>query len=410
MAPPVVVLEDVHKRYRIYRRRYQSLKEILVHQRLGEWQDQWALRGVSLEVARGTSLGLIGPNGAGKSTALKLMARILRPDRGRVSVTGRVAGLLELGAGFQIDYTGRENIYLNASLFGLTRRDIDRRFDSIVEFSELEHAIDDPIRTYSSGMHMRLAFSIAVHVDPEVLLVDEILAVGDESFQQKCLRRIRNFQAEGGTIVYVSHGLSSVQEMCTEAAWIESGEVRKIGTPDSVVEAYLDRVREHDTMIEQQEGLRSERKVPAVQLGEARLLDRNGRRAGVIEMGDPLTVEIPFHVKRSLAAPVFSVSIFRNDGAHVFTTNSRTDIVPGPLDQDGKVRVQFRSLPLVAGTYRLSVGLYASSESWALVDTQHWAYGFRVLGSVDEQGLVHLDHEWAAGDGGAEQGGRRQVS
>jgi ABC-type polysaccharide/polyol phosphate transport system ATPase subunit len=406
---PVVVLEDVHKRYRVYRRRYQSLKEILVHRRLGEWQDQWALRGVSLEVPPGTTLGLIGANGAGKSTTLKLMARILRPDKGRITVSRRVSGLLELGAGFQIEYTGRENIYLNASLLGLTRREIGRRFDSIVDFSELEHAIDDPIRTYSSGMYMRLAFSIAVHVDPEVLLVDEILAVGDESFQQKCLRRIRSFQADGGTIVYVSHSLASVQEMCTEAAWIESGVMRKIGSPESVVEAYLDRVREHDAELEQKEGLRPDRKVPAVELGEARLLDRAGQRAGVIELGDPLTIEIPYRVRRSLKTPVFSVSIFRNDGAHVFTTNSTDDIVRGPLDRDGRVRLHFRSLPLVAGTYRVSVGLFASPESWALVDTQHWAYGFRVLGPVNEQGLVHLEHVWLRDDGGAEEQVRRHV-
>jgi ABC-type polysaccharide/polyol phosphate transport system ATPase subunit len=178
LSGSVIRLEDVHKRYRVYRQRYQSVKEIVVHRRLGEWQDHWALRGVSLEVQPGTTLGLIGPNGAGKSTALKLMARILTPDRGRVMIARRVSGLLELGAGFQLDYTGRENIYLNASLLGQTRKDIDLKYQAIVDFSELGAAIEDPLRTYSSGMYMRLAFSIAIHVDPEVPGPDRPLPAG----------------------------------------------------------------------------------------------------------------------------------------------------------------------------------------------------------------------------------------
>jgi ABC-type polysaccharide/polyol phosphate transport system ATPase subunit len=395
VGPSVIQLQDVHKRYRIYRQRYQSVKEILVHRRLGEWQDHWALRGVSLEVHPGTTLGLIGPNGAGKSTTLKIMARILTPDRGNVRISRRVSGLLELGAGFQLEYTGRENIYLNASLLGLTRREIDRRYDSIVDFSELGAAIQDPLRTYSSGMYMRLAFSIAVHVDPEVLLVDEILAVGDQSFQQKCLDRIGAFQAAGGTIVIVSHSLSSIQEMCTKVAWIEDGLVQEFGLPMTVVNAYLDHVREQDETREAGNQPTEVSDLPPVQLGEAHTLNRRGEPARVLETGDPLVLEIPFCVNRRLDRPVFGVALFRNDGIYLYGTNTRLDRVAVPtLTHDGVIRLHFRSLSLLTGTYRLTVGVFDESDESQPLDYHDKRYSFRVISSSDEQGLVRFDHDW----------------
>ncbi|MGH7866291.1 MAG: ABC transporter ATP-binding protein [Candidatus Dormibacteraceae bacterium] len=241
-----IVLDEVHKRYRIYKERYRSLKEIVIHRRLGEWEDRWVLRGISLTVPQGTTLGLIGPNGAGKSTALKLMAKILTPDRGEVHINGRLSALIELGAGFQMEYTGRENIYLNASLLGLSRAETKAKFDDIVAFAELEDFIDVPVRTYSSGMYMRLGFSVAIHVDPEVLLIDEILAVGDESFQRKCFGWLRSFQNRGGTIVMVSHSMSMMQELCSQVAWIEQGDLRQLGKPREVIEAYLEQVDGHE--------------------------------------------------------------------------------------------------------------------------------------------------------------------
>ncbi len=395
MAPPVIQLQDVHKRYRIYRQRYQSVKEILVHRRLGEWEDHWALRGVSLEVRPGSTLGLIGPNGAGKSTMLKIMARILTPDRGNVRIIRRVSGLLELGAGFQLEYTGRENIYLNASLLGLTRREIDRKYDAIVDFSELGPAIQDPLRTYSSGMYMRLAFSIAVHVDPEVLLVDEILAVGDQSFQQKCLDRIGAFQAAGGTIVIVSHSLSSIQEMCTKVAWIEDGVLQEIGPAMTVVNAYLDRVRHVHQSKEAARQTDQVGELPAVQLGEAYTLNRHGEPASVLEPGDPLVLQIPFCVHRKLDRPVFGIALFRNDGIHLYGTNTRLDHVAVPtLTRDGVIRLHFRSLPLLAGTYRITVGVFDESDENQPLDYHDKRYSFRVISSSHEQGLVRFDHDW----------------
>lgn len=392
----VIEVRDVHKRYRIYRQRFQSVKEILVHRRLGVWEEHWALRGLNLDVKQGTTLALVGPNGAGKSTTLKLMARILTPDQGSIRMAGRVSGLLELGAGFQLEYTGRENIYLNASLLGLRRKQIDERLDSIIEFSELERSIDDPLRTYSSGMYMRLAFAIAIHVDPEVLLVDEILAVGDQSFQQKCLDWIAGFQGRGGTIVMVTHNLGVVQEMCNEAAWIEDGELLDLGPPTQVVNSYVDRAREKDSRRRQE--LRASRAAagtPDVELGKVEILDRHGKPAGAIELGDPLTLEIEYRVHQRLQEPCFGVALFRNDGVHLYGTNTVIDgIEVPPLERDGSIRLEYRSIQLLAGTYRLSVGVFEGRERMRPLDFHDKLYGFRVVSGTDEEGLVRLDHAW----------------
>ncbi len=220
-----------------------TLKDVALHGRFGEWEERWAMRGVSIDVLSGSVLGVIGPNGAGKSTALKLMARILTPDRGAIEVKGRVSALLELGTGFQPEYTGRENIHLNASLLGLSARDIKRRLNDIVAFAELEDHIDEPLRTYSSGMAVRLGYAIAMHSEPGAMLLDEVLAVGDEAFQRKCLDHIAAFKARGGTIVLVSHALETVRSIATEVAWLDDGVLKALGEPDQVIKAYLAEVK-----------------------------------------------------------------------------------------------------------------------------------------------------------------------
>lgn len=392
MASAVMRLEDVHKRYRIYRRRYQSVKEILVHRRLGEWQDHWAVKGMSLEVEQGTTLGLLGPNGAGKSTTLKLMARILAPDKGRIFTARRVAGLLELGSGFQLEYTGMENIFLNASLLGLTKRDINKRLESIIDFSELGPAINDPLRTYSTGMTMRLAFSIAIHVDPEVLLVDEVLAVGDESFQKKCLDHITKFQALGGTIVLVSHGMGTVQDLCTKAAWIEDGVVQELGNPTTVINAYVDRVRDRDAAQQQTT------EVPAVELGEVRMLNRDGEPVHALRWGEPLTIEVPYRVHRPVEHPVFGVAVMRNDGAYVYGTNTLAEGMRlRPLRQDGTFTFRYESLPMLGGTFRLSIAVFDESQMLLPIHAHDRTYSFRVEGATKEEGVVRLDHTWNLG-------------
>lgn len=405
---PAITLEDVHKRYRVYRERYRSLKEIAIHRRLGIWEDRWALRGVSLEVAPGSTMAMIGPNGAGKSTALKLMARILTPDRGRVAVRGKLSALIELGAGFQLEYTGRENVYLNASLLGLTRKEISRSLDSIVAFAELEDHIDAPLRTYSTGMYMRLGFAVAIHVRPEILLVDEILAVGDEAFQRKCTDWLEDFQRKGGTIVMVTHGLGAVQEMATQAAWIEHGRLVQLGTPADVIAAYLEEVREHRRDVEAERQRRLDTERPSIELDRARLLDRAGRPATLVERGDPLCVEITYRCHRRVETPVFGVALHRNDGAYVYGTNTHVDgLELAPIESDGKLTLRYDSLPLLGGTYLVSVAIFGSSKPLAPpIDYHDQLYAFRVVPPTGEQGLTHLAHRWEVGSQVAARRGR----
>jgi len=391
-----IELDGVSKRYRVYRERYRSLKEVLMHHRFGEWEERWALREVSLQVERGSTLGLIGHNGAGKSTTLKLIARILVPDRGRIQVSGRAAGLLELGAGFQPEYTGRENIHLNASLMGLTRREIDARFDDIVSFSELDDVIDTPLRTYSSGMQMRLGFAVAVHSRPEVLVVDEVLAVGDAAFQRKCMDWIETFQGAGGTIAMVSHNLGVVREVCDVVAWMERGRIVRMGEAEGVVDAYIEKVREET-------GLASGETIDSpggphhdIEIGSVRLIDRQGQEVSQIGAGEPLVVEVPYRVYKAMATPVLGVAIHRNDGAYIYGTNTHVDGQElGPLDKDGLVRLCYPSLNLLGGTYLVSVLLFADSRTTvAPIDARWQQYRLRVEANGEDSGLVRLDHRW----------------
>jgi ABC-type polysaccharide/polyol phosphate transport system ATPase subunit len=399
VAGTAIQLIGVHKRYRVYKERYRSLKEILFHRRFGEWEEHWVLQNLDLLVRQGSTLGLIGSNGAGKSTTLKLMSRILVPDRGEVRVRGRVSGLLELGAGFQPEYTGRENVYLNASLLGLSRADIKGRFDDIVGFAELEEHIDNPLRTYSSGMFMRLGFAVAIHVEPEVLLVDEILAVGDEAFQRKCLDWIEDFQRSGGTIVMVSHNMASIREMCDEVAWLEHGRLRQFGEGADVVDAYVDNVR--DAIERGEEMTREARAVDgnrrAIELGEVRLTGEDGSSNHEFQLGAPMTIEIPYRVNRPVPKPVFGVAIHRNDGVLAYATNTDVDGLDlGHLNEEGMLRFTCRSLSLLAGGYRVTVAVLGSPRLEEPPIDSHWQrYPLRVGGGVRrEQGVTRLEHGW----------------
>ena len=230
---------DVSKKFKLYHDKATTRKERLLFLRSKKADVFWALQNINIKIGQGQTVGLIGENGSGKSTLLKLMTKIIYPTTGEIRTHGRVSSLLELGAGFHPDFTGRENIYINASIFGLSKKEITNRLDSIIAFSELEEFIDSPIRTYSSGMYMRLAFSVAVHVEPKILLIDEILAVGDVNFQKKCFDKIREFKKKGVTIVIVSHDLKSIEDICDKVIWLDHGKMVTYGECHAVVEQYL---------------------------------------------------------------------------------------------------------------------------------------------------------------------------
>jgi ABC-type polysaccharide/polyol phosphate transport system ATPase subunit len=234
-----IKVKNVYKTFDVYLDKANSLKEKILFWNRNNKERREVLKNINLEIKEGEAVALIGVNGSGKSTLLKLMTKIIYPNRGQVETYGKLTSLLELGAGFHMDFSGRENIYFNASIFGLTKKEIDNRLNDIIEFSELGEYIDNPVRTYSSGMFMRLAFSVAINVDAEILLVDEILSVGDQHFQEKCLNKMKELRQEGKTMVFVTHSLDSVKELCNRAVWLHNGEVKIDGEPEEVIEEYL---------------------------------------------------------------------------------------------------------------------------------------------------------------------------
>jgi len=236
----VIKVENVEKSFRVFYDKGRSLKERLLFKQRRRYEERQVLKGINLSVGKGEAIGIIGENGCGKSTLLKLMTRIIYPDKGSIKIEGRVSSLIELGAGFHPDMSGKENIYTNAAIFGLSKKEIDARIQDIIAFSELEEYIDNPVRTYSSGMYMRLAFSVAINVDADVLLVDEILGVGDENFQRKCHTKMDELKKEGVTIAIVSHDLGTIRTFCDKVIWINNGVVEKYGLPETVVDHYLD--------------------------------------------------------------------------------------------------------------------------------------------------------------------------
>ena len=340
MPDPVVQIKDVSKRFRVYHERNTTLKQSLVARRRGRFEEFWAVRDVSVDIAEGESLGIIGENGSGKSTLLKCVAGILVQDKGTISVRGRLASLLEVGAGFHPDFTGRENVFLNGAILGLPRRYIKSIMDTIVEFAELEQFIDNPVKTYSSGMYTRLGFAIAVNLDPDILVVDEVLAVGDEAFQRRCIERINLMRAEGRTLVFVSHALESVRAVCDRCVWMDHGEARQIGGVDAVIGAYLAEVNR-----------REEAELEVVETSEVDTSPgRRGVRITAVELsgpdgpttvlntGEPLTVSIGYEAPEPLRGARFSVTFLRGDGAPILTV-STDDLETGDiaLPRQGKV-------------------------------------------------------------------------
>jgi ABC-type polysaccharide/polyol phosphate transport system ATPase subunit len=333
MNRTAIRFDRVSKKFPLERERPRSIQEAFLSLRRRRRRQKemfWVLRDVGFEIAHGETVAIIGPNGAGKSTVLKLVARILEPTSGRISVNGQVAALLELGAGFHPDLTGRENVFLNGAVLGISRKEMHSRFDEIVDFSELESFIDIPVKHYSSGMYMRLAFAVAVTIDPEILLVDEILAVGDSAFQRKCMDRIYDLRREGVTILMVSHSLDAVTRICSRAIWLEKAVIVGDGSAWEISREYLERVNARDQERLHQESVkrsaaavRNRRGSGEIRISEIECLDGQGNATTVVRTGDPLTVRLHYRTDETIERPVFGVALYRDDDLHVSGPNSR---------------------------------------------------------------------------------------
>jgi ABC-2 type transport system ATP-binding protein len=359
-----VDVQHVSKRFRLYKEKYTSLKERVLHAGRIPYQDFWALSDIDVTVETGETLGILGRNGSGKSTLLKCVAGILQPTSGQIVVRGHLAAMLELGAGFQPELSGRDNIFLNASLLGLPRREIERRFDEIVAFAELEEFIDNQVRFYSSGMYVRLGFAVAVNVEPDVLLVDEVLAVGDERFQQKCMDRVHEFQRQGRTIVVVSHSADVMRQICSRVLVIEAGKVVTVAPPGEAIRAFRDCLLEGEMSMSApvtQDGAAGARE--AALPGERRVvisaaIARGSAPAGrsYLVPGDSLRLTLEFQVNEPLTNVAFGCQILAANGSLVFDCDSAMsefrqvhDLVPGRY----RVQFDFDSLPLLDGAYRI---------------------------------------------------------
>lgn len=349
-----VRVENVSKKFRLYTERNQTLKAAMMRGGRASYEDFWALRDVSFEIPTGGVFGLIGQNGSGKSTLLKCMARILVPEEGKITVHGKISALLELGAGFHPELSGRENVYLNGSILGLSKRQIDGKFDEIVDFAGLEKFIDTPVKNYSSGMYVRLGFSVAINVDPDVLLVDEVLAVGDEAFQRKCDEKFADLRDAGKTIIVVSHALSTVRTMCDSAAWLDHGVVQEIGPPGILIDKYV-------------EGTHTERVAEASGgsrwgSGDARverveLLDDSGQPTLRVRAGAAATLRFHYVTDGPISRPVFGFGLHRLDGVHATGINSRETFIPDRIEGTGHVDFAVDRLPLVQGSYDVTVAI-----------------------------------------------------
>lgn len=394
VAASAISVSNIWKSFRLYHERNRSLKATILKGRRARFEEFWALKGLSFDVPTGSTLGVIGSNGSGKSTLLKCMCEVLEPEKGYVSTTGRVSALLELGAGFHPELSGRQNVFLNGAILGLSRREIAARFDDIVEFAGLEQFIDTPMKNYSSGMFVRLGFAVAAHVDPEVLLIDEILSVGDEMFQRKSAERVEQFRREGRTIVFVSHGLAQVEQLCETAAWIDRGELRMLGPAADVISAYQGQshgARQDIGELGQRWGSGE------IVITKVRFLDESGDSVVTPTTMSPLTIAIELDAHVPIQDAVVTIGIDTLAGHPVWRSSTRRNQLSlGLITGTAQVEIGIPQFPLLEGIYDLTVAVTDQTEMHAF---DHWDKKIRFdvrQFSVHDAGVVRISASWRA--------------
>jgi ABC-type polysaccharide/polyol phosphate transport system ATPase subunit len=393
MKPGEIQIDHLTRVFRVYPQPVRTLKELLLTRGRQKPTDVVALRDVTIHAQPGEALGLIGRNGSGKTTLLRLLAGIIKPTSGRVEAGGRIASLLELGAGFQPEFTGRENVYLNGSIYGLKRSYIREQMDEIVAFAELEHAIDLPVRTYSSGMYMRLGFAVAAHLAADILLLDEVFAVGDEAFQQKCFGKIFEFKRRGGTIVFVSHDAGSVERLCERAVLLVRGSVELDGSTHDAVARYHTLLSMERDPAERKAGLREWGSGEA-RVAEVELLSGDGDERRQFLAGEPLSVRVRVVAECALPPPQLRYEL-RTEAGLLLAAGAQD---AGELGWDGApgertLRFDVDSLPLTDGRFQLRFGLTDATGD----HLYHWlddAYQFLVYPDGRERGLLRLEGSW----------------
>ena len=415
-------VNNITKSFKVFLDKGSQLKERLLFRKRSRYEERKVLRGISFQVKKGEAIGLIGHNGCGKSTTLKLLTKIMYPDSGTITMKGRVSSLIELGAGFHPDMSGRENIYTNASIFGLTKKEIDARLDDIVSFSELEEFIDNPVRTYSSGMYMRLAFSVAINVDADILLIDEILAVGDANFQAKCFNKLREIKAHGTTIVIVSHSLGQIEQICDRSIWIHEGLIRAEGPPKEIDLEYLDfmgqklqestRKELEEKQPEEQEDAGAEDEPEeeespeekkrwgsgAARIKRIKAYASDGAEQRIFRTGESILFRLDYSVKEKVPDAVFGIGIFNRDGVQCYGTNTRIDKLPEfSLEKSGTAEISLDRVELLPGEYLIDFAI--ETGDGIPVDYFREAYKIEMISNTGDVGVARIAHKWIFKEG-----------
>ena len=396
MSQAAIEVENLWKNFRIYHERNRNIKATVLRGRRARYEEFWALQDVGFFVDRGATVGVIGSNGSGKTTLLKCLTGIYQPERGSVRINGTAAALLELGAGFHAELSGTENIYLNGSILGMSKKDIDQRFTSIVEFAGLEQFIDTPVKNFSSGMVVRLGFSIATHVEPEVLLIDEILAVGDQAFQRKSTEKIEQFRREGRTILVVSHSLGLVQQLCDTVVWLEKGKLRMRGPATEVIAEYTGAT--YGNFAREDAGSRSRWGTGDAQFVNIVILDGDGNPCETLNSGEHLQIRLEVNSHLRLESPVIRIHIETISGELVWSTSTQRGAATlRILDGPATAILDVPSLPLADGTYYLSAVITDATGATEFDHCQHWAKLHIVNAQTNDGGVLATPSTWAIG-------------